>query len=222
MAMGTTISGFANRSFSRSTYDQIDAIRGMDITITTSARDDKAGKALLEALRFSLSTKQTTSQQVFKIYVGIDDQPQGTAFPKRAKRYAAKRAKLREIIREPKSSDTAREEAQALVILRRAILNAAGLRNRCDGQPQEYLQTKRNFYLKLFPFMKSHSMAFASENRNPKSCAGQDLERKNINAWRFDRGLCDSHARRWTVIRQDRSSDAFIQAQDCHSAGPEG
>ena len=33
-------------------YDQIDAIRGMDITITTTARDDKAGRALLEAFSF--------------------------------------------------------------------------------------------------------------------------------------------------------------------------
>jgi large subunit ribosomal protein L5 len=30
-------------------YDQIDQIRGMDITISTSARDDKRGRALLEA-----------------------------------------------------------------------------------------------------------------------------------------------------------------------------
>ena len=33
-------------------YDQIDAIRGMDITITTTAIDDKAGRALLEAFNF--------------------------------------------------------------------------------------------------------------------------------------------------------------------------
>jgi len=33
-------------------YDQIDAIRGMDITITTTAGDDKAGRALLEAFNF--------------------------------------------------------------------------------------------------------------------------------------------------------------------------
>ena len=33
-------------------YDQIDAIRGMDITITTTASDDKAGRALLEAFNF--------------------------------------------------------------------------------------------------------------------------------------------------------------------------
>jgi large subunit ribosomal protein L5 len=33
-------------------YDQIDQLRGMDITITTTARDNKAGKALLEAFSF--------------------------------------------------------------------------------------------------------------------------------------------------------------------------
>ena len=33
-------------------YDQIDQIRGMDITITTSAGDDKKGRALLEAFNF--------------------------------------------------------------------------------------------------------------------------------------------------------------------------
>ncbi len=33
-------------------YDQIDKIRGMDITITTTAKDDKAGRALLEAFKF--------------------------------------------------------------------------------------------------------------------------------------------------------------------------
>jgi large subunit ribosomal protein L5 len=33
-------------------YDQIDQIRGMDITISTSARDDKHGRALLEAFNF--------------------------------------------------------------------------------------------------------------------------------------------------------------------------
>lgn len=33
-------------------YDQIDALRGMDITITTTAKDDKSGRALLEAFNF--------------------------------------------------------------------------------------------------------------------------------------------------------------------------
>jgi large subunit ribosomal protein L5 len=33
-------------------YDAIDQLRGMDITITTTARDNKQGRALLEAFRF--------------------------------------------------------------------------------------------------------------------------------------------------------------------------
>ena len=33
-------------------YDQIDQLRGMDITITTTAGDDKSGKALLDAFNF--------------------------------------------------------------------------------------------------------------------------------------------------------------------------
>jgi large subunit ribosomal protein L5 len=35
-------------------YDQVDAIRGMDISITTTARTDEAGRALLEAFKFPL------------------------------------------------------------------------------------------------------------------------------------------------------------------------
>ena len=33
-------------------YDKIDRVRGMDITIVTSASDDKDGRALLTALGF--------------------------------------------------------------------------------------------------------------------------------------------------------------------------
>ncbi len=35
-------------------YDKIDAIRGMDITITTTARTDEEARALLEAFKFPL------------------------------------------------------------------------------------------------------------------------------------------------------------------------
>ena len=35
-------------------YDQIDAVRGMDIAITTTARTDEEGRALLEAFNFPL------------------------------------------------------------------------------------------------------------------------------------------------------------------------
>ncbi len=37
-------------------YDQIDQIRGMDITITTTARNDAEGRALLEAFSFPFRT----------------------------------------------------------------------------------------------------------------------------------------------------------------------
>ncbi|AFL76026.1 50S ribosomal protein L5 [Thiocystis violascens] len=37
-------------------YDKIDAIRGLDITITTSARTDEEGRALLEAFKFPFRT----------------------------------------------------------------------------------------------------------------------------------------------------------------------
>ena len=35
-------------------YDQVDAIRGLDISITTTAETDDAGRALLEAFKFPL------------------------------------------------------------------------------------------------------------------------------------------------------------------------
>ena len=33
-------------------YDKIDALRGLDITITTTARNDDEGRALLAAMQF--------------------------------------------------------------------------------------------------------------------------------------------------------------------------
>ncbi|HDN27972.1 MAG TPA: 50S ribosomal protein L5 [Thioploca sp.] len=40
-------------------YDKIDAIRGMDITITTTARTNEEGQALLTAFNFPLKTLRT-------------------------------------------------------------------------------------------------------------------------------------------------------------------
>ena len=37
-------------------YDKIDALRGLDITITTNARTDEEGRALLEAFKFPFRT----------------------------------------------------------------------------------------------------------------------------------------------------------------------
>jgi large subunit ribosomal protein L5 len=38
-------------------YDQVDSLRGLDICITTTARDDEAGRALLEEFNFPLRQK---------------------------------------------------------------------------------------------------------------------------------------------------------------------
>ena len=37
-------------------YDQVDALRGMDIAITTTAKTDAEARALLEAFRFPFRT----------------------------------------------------------------------------------------------------------------------------------------------------------------------
>jgi large subunit ribosomal protein L5 len=37
-------------------YDKVDALRGLDITITTTARNDKEGRALLSAFNFPFKT----------------------------------------------------------------------------------------------------------------------------------------------------------------------
>jgi large subunit ribosomal protein L5 len=37
-------------------FDRIDTIRGLDITITTTARNDEEGRALLDAFRFPIRT----------------------------------------------------------------------------------------------------------------------------------------------------------------------
>ena len=46
-------------SFPEIDYDQVNAIRGLDITITTTATSDYAGKALLRALNFPLKSERT-------------------------------------------------------------------------------------------------------------------------------------------------------------------
>ena len=43
-------------------YDEIDTIRGMDITITTTARNEAEGKALLEAFNFPFKKPKVESE----------------------------------------------------------------------------------------------------------------------------------------------------------------
>ena len=39
-------------------YDKVDKIRGMDVTITTSAKNDKDGELLLRAMKFPFKDKE--------------------------------------------------------------------------------------------------------------------------------------------------------------------
>ena len=41
-------------------YDKVDAIRGLDITITTTAKTDEEGRALLEAFNFPFRSTQAS------------------------------------------------------------------------------------------------------------------------------------------------------------------
>lgn len=43
-------------------YDKIDKLRGMDITITTSAKTDEEAKSLLEAFNFPFKGRETTAE----------------------------------------------------------------------------------------------------------------------------------------------------------------
>jgi large subunit ribosomal protein L5 len=40
-------------------YDKVDALRGMNISITTTAKSDEEAKALLAAFRFPFRTERT-------------------------------------------------------------------------------------------------------------------------------------------------------------------
>jgi large subunit ribosomal protein L5 len=42
-------------------YDKVDALRGMDITITTSAKSNKEAQALLEAFNFPFKEKDVSN-----------------------------------------------------------------------------------------------------------------------------------------------------------------
>ncbi|MCZ8487627.1 hypothetical protein O9992_07275 [Vibrio lentus] len=58
---GNTAWAFASKSsFRKSDYDKVDRVRGLDITITTSAGSDEEGRALLAAFNCSVSKGRVT------------------------------------------------------------------------------------------------------------------------------------------------------------------
>jgi large subunit ribosomal protein L5 len=86
-------------------YEKIDAVRGMDITVTTTAKTDDEGRALLKAFSFP-----------FRTLKGLDMAKKSMVNRelKREKmvvKYAARRAELKRVIKDPETSMEARHEA---------------------------------------------------------------------------------------------------------------
>ncbi len=106
-------------------YDEIDQVRGMDITITTNAKDDKQGKRAAGSLQFSVPTLKGSSMAKTNM---IEREKRRA---KVVKKYAARRAALKETIREPKTSVEDRQAAQAKLQELPRDANPIRKRNRC-------------------------------------------------------------------------------------------
>ena len=89
-------------------YDQIDQIRGMDITITTTATDDNTAERCWKRSASRSGSKGTIRLMAKTNMVEREKRRAGIV-----KKYAAKRAKLKELIRSPKTSPEERAAAQA-------------------------------------------------------------------------------------------------------------
>jgi len=107
-------------------YDQVDQVRGMDITITTTARDDRHGRALLEH-----SASRFGSNRNHKLY-GEDEHGRAREASRRD------REKVRGEAREaqgadpqPKSSPEQRVAAQVQLQTQPRDASASRQRNRC-------------------------------------------------------------------------------------------
>ena len=98
----------------------------MDITITTTAVDDRHGRALLEAFNFPFRKNRTLKSMAKTNMVEREKRR-----AKIVKKYAARRAKLKELIRSPKSSPEERVAAQAELQAQPRDAAAVRHRNRC-------------------------------------------------------------------------------------------
>ena len=111
-------------------YDKVQKIRGMDISITTSARNDEEGLSLLKELNFPFVSWGKKMAKKSMIAREIKRQ-------KTVERFAAKRAELKKIISDSQSSDedkfAAREKLQKLP----RDANPIRLQRRCQitGRP---------------------------------------------------------------------------------------
>ena len=111
-------------------YDKIDSLTGMNISITTTAKNDAEARALLAAFRFRSRTERARDVQAGT------DQPQREAQSFVAK-FSKKRDALQAIIDNPKASNETRYEARLKIQALPRNSDEARVRNRCalTGRP---------------------------------------------------------------------------------------
>ena len=94
--------------FRRSSTTQIDQVRGMDITITTTARDNKQGRGIVGSIQLPIPKVNQGGNGMAKTSMVEREKRRAGV----VKKYASKRAQLKEIIRSPKSTPEQRAAAQ--------------------------------------------------------------------------------------------------------------
>ena len=112
-------------------YDKIDALRGMNITITTTAKTDAEAKALLAAFQFPVQELRTHMAKL--ALINRDEKRR-----KLVKKFAKKRAALIAIINNTKMSDEDRFAARLKLQQLPRNASPTRLRNRCalTGRPR--------------------------------------------------------------------------------------
>jgi large subunit ribosomal protein L5 len=111
-------------------YDKIDALRGMNITITTTAKTDAEAKALLAAFKFPYKNRGSMA----KVAVINRDLKRR----KIVKKFEARRAELLTIINDASVSDEERHSARIKLQMLPRNASPVRLRNRCSltGRPR--------------------------------------------------------------------------------------
>ena len=112
-------------------YDKIDVLRGLNISITTTAKTDDEARALLAAFRFPFKTLRIAMAKLALINRDLKRR-------KTVAKYAARRAALLAIINDARRSDEDRQEAREKQQQLPRNASPVRLRNRCrlTGRPR--------------------------------------------------------------------------------------
>ena len=117
-------------------YDKIDAIRGLDIAITTTANTDEEGRALLTEFAFPSGVNERVNEPMAKQSTINREMRRA----KLVKKYRERRTTLRNTIKNPNVS--VEERMDAVKKLQALLRNSSPsrLRNRCrlTGRPKGF------------------------------------------------------------------------------------